>query len=116
MAENGKPLLVTVQVLRAVAALGVVFYHVHIIGGQRGFDFGAFIGRWAEVGRMGVSLFFVLSGFIICFAHRRDIGVPDRLGRYCWKRFARIYPTYWIFSLLYVSAALSGLGFGFHLR
>lgn len=110
MAENGKPLLVTVQVLRAVAALGVVFYHVHIIGGQRGFDFGAFIGRWAEVGRMGVSLFFVLSGFIICFAHRRDIGAPDRLGRYCWKRFARIYPTYWIFSLLYVSAALAGLG------
>lgn len=102
--------LVSLQVLRAIAALGVVFYHVHIIGGQQGLLFGNTINNWAEIGRFGVSLFFVLSGFIICFAHYDDWGKRDRLGRYFWRRVTRIYPIYWIFSLFYVSAALAGIG------
>ena len=44
----------------------------------------------------GVDFFFVLSGFIIYRVHRGDIGSPHRLSRYAWRRFVRIYPTYWI--------------------
>lgn len=59
------------------------FYGV-IIGGGLFHKFGA-----------GVDFFFVLSGFIIAWAHWGDIGRPDRLGRYAVRRFRRIYPPYW---------------------
>ncbi len=47
-------------------------------------------------GRAGVDFFFVLSGFIIFYAHQRDLGRPKQLGRYIYKRFTRIYPIYWV--------------------
>ncbi len=43
----------------------------------------------------GVDFFFVLSGFIISWAHWSDIGRRERLGRYAVRRFRRIYPPYW---------------------
>jgi exopolysaccharide production protein ExoZ len=43
----------------------------------------------------GVDYFFVLSGFIIAWAHRADIGRADRLGHYASRRFRRIFPPYW---------------------
>ena len=46
---------------------------------------------------MGVNFFFVPSGFIIFFAHAKDVGRPARIGTYLWRRFARVYPTYWVF-------------------
>jgi peptidoglycan/LPS O-acetylase OafA/YrhL len=47
-------------------------------------------------GHTGVDFFFVLSGFIICHIHAADIGRPAALGRYFQRRFARIYPFYWV--------------------
>ena len=55
-----------------------------------------------KFGRAGVDFFFVLSGFIIYYVHSGDLGRPGRLGSYAWKRFARIFPTYWV--------VLTGLG------
>ncbi|MGC8476391.1 MAG: acyltransferase family protein [Acetobacteraceae bacterium] len=55
-----------------------------------------------KFGRAGVDFFFVLSGFIIYYVHRGDLGRPGQLGSYAWKRFARIFPTYWV--------VLAGLG------
>ena len=49
-----------------------------------------------KFGRAGVDFFFVLSGFIIYHVHRGDLGRPGQLGSYAWKRFARIFPTYWV--------------------
>ncbi len=61
--------------------------------------FSSFTGR----GDLGVDFFFVLSGFIIMFAHSRDIGRPETLGRYTLKRIIRIYPVYWLFTLLVIA-------------
>lgn len=47
-------------------------------------------------GRWGVCYFFVLSGFIIAYVHWRDIGTPDRARNFWWRRFIRIFPTYWL--------------------
>jgi exopolysaccharide production protein ExoZ len=47
---------------------------------------------------LGVDFFFVLSGFIITFAHEDDIGRPDRWRTYAAKRFMRVYPIYWIYT------------------
>lgn len=42
-----------IQLLRAVAALSVVFFHCHF--------------REIETGTFGVDIFFVISGFIIAY-------------------------------------------------
>lgn len=102
--------LVSIQVMRGLAALSVAFYHVYVIGrapGYLGYEYWAGL---AKPGLLGVNLFFVLSGFIIFKAHRGDLGQPDRLARYFNRRFTRIYPLYWVLSLVYVVAAFAGLG------
>jgi exopolysaccharide production protein ExoZ len=99
-----------VQVLRGLAALAVTFYHAHLILAKP--EYGgieAFAGV-AGYGWLGVNFFFVLSGFIILMAHAGDIGVPRRARHYATRRFVRVYPVYWIFTAVYVAAALAGLG------
>ncbi len=49
-----------------------------------------------QVGHAGVDLFFVISGFIILFVHRGDIGRPRRLPHYLGRRFTRVVPLYWV--------------------
>ena len=55
-------------------------------------------------GHSGVDFFFVLSGFIILYVHYRDIGRPARVGNYLRRRFTRIYPFYWLMTLLALAA------------
>ncbi|WP_198030172.1 acyltransferase [Bradyrhizobium sp. Tv2a-2] len=79
------------QVLRAIAALGVVIYHTDI----------RINGVHSEL--MGVSIFFVISGFIMVHITRGE--TEDFLA----KRLIRIVPIYWIFTL----GAVAWFGFGF---
>ncbi|RQS20529.1 MULTISPECIES: acyltransferase [unclassified Burkholderia] len=86
----------SLQAGRAAAALLVVLFH---LGAQFSLDksFGVkWIGQVFEFGKAGVEFFFVLSGFIIVTAHRRDFFNPHRFAAYASKRVIRIYPTYWI--------------------
>jgi exopolysaccharide production protein ExoZ len=76
----------SVQVLRAVAALLVVWAHASN----------------TVYGRVGVDIFFVISGFIIArIAARRE---PVR---FIIDRVWRIYPVYWIAVLPWVALAYS---------
>lgn len=67
------------QLLRGLAALGVVFYHT---------DF-RLPGDW-HTDFFGVSTFFVISGFIMCFITREDA------DGFLMKRAIRIVPLYWL--------------------
>lgn len=79
---------------RFVAALLVVLFHMGITVynflGVEPFDM-AFRG-----GHSGVSYFFVLSGFIIVYVHRADIGESAKLGTFVRKRILRIVPLLWM--------------------
>jgi exopolysaccharide production protein ExoZ len=91
-----------VEAGRGVAALLVVLYHaaLHVEGNVPG---SAVLWGLPHFGHAGVDFFFVLSGFIISFVHRTDVGRPDRLGHYLERRFTRVFPFYWLvlgFSLL----------------
>ena len=80
--------------LRYFAALWVVLFHVREIGLWHGgvAVYRALIG----IGYVGVSFFFVLSGFILVYVY----GGREVAKRRFWQaRFARIYPAY-LFSLL----------------
>jgi exopolysaccharide production protein ExoZ len=89
-----------VQTARGVAALMVVVYHA-----TRGLSLPQYLGytpfgNGFGFGHAGVDFFFVLSGFIIMHAHAADVGKPERLSRYMWRRVTRIYPIYWVVTLL----------------
>jgi peptidoglycan/LPS O-acetylase OafA/YrhL len=82
------------QVLRGIACLAVVAYHV--AGVEAGYELYFSPLRpalWG--GYAGVDLFFVLSGFIIATVSRPDLGRPAQLPRYLFRRAWRIYPTFW---------------------
>jgi peptidoglycan/LPS O-acetylase OafA/YrhL len=50
----------------------------------------------------GIGLFFVLSGFLICYTYYPDktVGSAD-IKTYLVKRFARIYPVFFLVSAIY---------------
>jgi len=86
------------QVGRAIAAVSVCIYHAADAMGKGLPQSSAF--QLFHDGRLGVDLFFVISGFIICYIHAGDIGRPERLPRYAYRRITRIYPLYWLVFLL----------------
>ena len=83
-----------IEALRGIAATAVVLCHAarHV---DEAFGAPALL-RLFQPGHSGVDLFFVLSGFIILLVHRRDVGRPERLARYAWRRFVRVWPLYWL--------------------
>lgn len=100
----------SLQVLRGMAALAVVAFHTRVILAQREYGNGFSGISVAANGWLGVNFFFALSGFIILFAHRKDLGNVGSLPRYFWRRVSRLYPIYWIFLTVYIAAAAFGFG------
>ncbi len=99
-----KSRVLSIQVLRGFAACAVVLYHTDIILGHRNYGTNSQFGGLAEWGWLGVNLFFMISGFTILLAHHRDVGVPQRLARYSWRRFVRVYPIYWLMAVAFLIA------------
>ena len=90
--------LYTAQACRAVACLLVAALHgAELVA--RWYDVKPLLGL-TDFGFSGVHLFFVISGLIIYHAHHRELGDVRNAPRYLKKRFARIYPFYWIAFLL----------------
>lgn len=82
------------EVLRFVAALLVMLYHItkHYIGTDH-----TFLGNIFKFGFSGVDIFFVLSGFIILYS--LDIKKYTPFFFFC-RRIIRILPSFWIFLFL----------------
>ena len=101
------------QAFRGLAALLVVLAHGNLIFNEilnRDFLFKIF-----DFGGSGVDFFFVLSGFIISYVHRQDIGHPTRVKDFLQKRFVRIYPIYWvILTIKLLTMSWSGLNTNHH--
>ncbi len=100
----------SLQLMRAIAALAVVAFHTHIILSRPEYGgIGSAISVIAAKGWIGVNFFFVLSGYIISFAHKDDIGKRARIPNYLFKRATRLYPIYWIFLTFYIAVAALGI-------
>lgn len=96
VAEANK--LQSVQICRAAAALLVLLFHA--TGVSKAYLNCDLLWGFFQFGYSGVDLFFVLSGFVIYWVHRGDVGQSERIRIYLKKRFLRIYPIYWIVALI----------------
>jgi peptidoglycan/LPS O-acetylase OafA/YrhL len=91
-----------VEGLRAIAALSVLTYHVRLFGTRSDHSFGVADHLLAGAG-YGVTLFFVLSGFLLwrpfadSLLHGRAL---PAVGAYARNRALRILPAYWAILLL----------------
>jgi exopolysaccharide production protein ExoZ len=103
-------MLQTLQAGRALAAISVAAFHLSILMGVDRYGGVPVFQEFTKHGSRGVDFFFVLSGFIILFAHVGDIGKPRAWGEYLYRRFVRLYPIYWLYTAGFV--ALLALGFG----
>lgn len=57
---------------------------------------GTLLADFAELGSTGVSVFFVLSGFILTYTYS---GRSASLGQFYWARIVRIWPIYLAFII-----------------
>jgi peptidoglycan/LPS O-acetylase OafA/YrhL len=88
--------------IRGIAILLVVIGH----------SFAAFPLFHVIVSRMGVKMFFILSGFLITTLLVRELEKTGAISieRFYWRRTVRIFPAYWVYlTFLALSASL-----GFH--
>ena len=93
-------LIRSIQYLRAVAALTVVWVHARYvipgIGEQLGEPY---------LGGSGVDLFFVISGFIMVVTTARDDLTPQK---FFMLRVIRVVPLYWVATLALVACEAIG--------
>lgn len=89
--QNPRPTVRSIQFLRALAALGVVYYHAVDAGG---------VFALPSTGAWGVDVFFVISGFII------GMVTVQNSTRFFRRRVFRVVPLYWIATLAWAAAVL----------
>ena len=88
---TSRPLLEALTGLRFVAAMAVVLYHIPLPP-----SVGRGLITLASRGYLGVSLFFVLSGFILTYTYIDPAtgSLRGSVRAFWWARVARIYPVY----------------------
>ena len=93
----------SVQMLRAVAALLVVGFHIRAVQAGAIADLTGTTRNFAawpviENGFAGVDLFFVISGFIMVLVTGSGGRGPGASGIFLLSRSVRIYPIWWLFA------------------
>ena len=117
--DSKKPSLLSVQILRGVAALLVVAHHCTMMVNER---LGAGKGVAWNNGAAGVDIFFVISGFVMALSSQALVGRVHPAGTFLLRRVERIVPLYWlattfkVVTLLAVPAlAVNALGTPWHI-
>lgn len=104
VSRNTNSTIYSIQVLRAVAALLVVADHtlIHIF---TVYDLPQIyhVMVW-KLGGIGVTTFFVISGFVMALTNDANFGRREEPLRFMLNRIIRIMPLYWLMSA--IAAAL----------
>lgn len=95
------PYFSTIQVLRGVAAIFVVLFH--LVDAERIYGHGAtLLDGLPRLGFAGVDVFFVISGFVMVTIAASKFGSLANSGHFLLRRATRILPLYWVFTSLIV--------------
>jgi exopolysaccharide production protein ExoZ len=104
MAESKMRMLSLVQSYRGIAVLLILLGHANKVF-KSTFQYEWFnVGNWIRTG--GVDFFFIVSGFMMYYLYHKNIGVPGKTKEFLIKRFIKIYPLVWIFTIAVVIAIL----------
>jgi len=91
----------TIDGLRGIAALSVVFYH---LSGNLKLELSQllpdFITLAFSYGYLGVPIFFVISGFVISLSIGSNKITKKYFGNFILRRSIRLDPTYWVSIIL----------------
>jgi exopolysaccharide production protein ExoZ len=96
----------SIQALRGMAILLVLARHIFVMEGKFGGG-EMFLPSILRTGDSGVDIFFVISGFIMVVISRGRFQMPAELGMFLYKRVTRIYPLYWLYSLVILGLFLA---------
>lgn len=97
MSKAHKELFWCLEAGRSVAACTVMM--THFTGDLSRYGTGRVAHFFASLpipGPFAAQYFFVLSGFVLMSAHRKDFGHASAVPQFWWRRACRIYPMYWI--------------------
>lgn len=86
--------LISIQWLRGMAVLMVLIYHLEDIV-EHFAPFENFRSPWRAVGYSAPDMFFVISGYIMCYV---TFGMKFEPKKWLVSRFIRIYPLYMFFT------------------
>ncbi len=100
--KSGRPHFASIQMLRGIAALMVVIFHMVQAEVVHGAGDNLLNGTLANFGYAGVDLFFVISGFVMTTIASGSYQSPRNALRFLMRRAARILPLYYIFTALIV--------------
>jgi peptidoglycan/LPS O-acetylase OafA/YrhL len=89
--------LSSIQALRAVAVVLVLFSHITQMEWRHGRP-ETFLPQFLSQGTGGVDLFFVISGFVMVLVSSGRFQQPGGYWQFLYRRAVRIYPIYWVFS------------------
>lgn len=95
--------LMHLDLLRFVAATGIVIYHLR---GQMQLGEGASAVTGMELLSLLVDLFFFISGFVITRFYGTMRG-SDQYASFMWKRLARLYPLHLATALAFAAIAVA---------
>lgn len=102
----GTPRHTLIQALRALAAMAVSFEHTTHDALSPGFASPFLTAALAWLNwSAGVDVFFVVSGFVITMSSRRLFAAPRGAARFLTRRLARVVPSYWAATALFLLAA-----------
>lgn len=90
--------LSNVQVLRFVAAAGILVLHAADLFLPNDWLF------WSEPWTAGVDIFFIISGFIMTYLTRGHFAERGAPRAFLVRRLIRIAPPYWLFTTLMIAA------------
>jgi exopolysaccharide production protein ExoZ len=96
------------QALRGIAALLVVTTHVETALRENGLTGIPWVSQFEGLsgfGGVGVDIFFVISGFIMVYVGVRYFRGEGSVGDFLARRVLRIYPLYWLVTLLLIASA-----------
>src|ERR1700755_1520169 len=85
--------------VRGLAALMIMFYHFTPDSSNTG-SFLHFLKKISVIGQSGVTLFFVLSGFLITRILLASKPNKDYFKKFYTKRALRIFPLYYLFLII----------------
>lgn len=92
--------LVLIQFSRALVPILVMLFHLS--GTMMDyFEFNLFGFSYLPISG-GVDYFFALSGFMMYYIYRDSLGQSNQLKNYLLNRFIRVYPLYWLLTIVFL--------------